>query len=121
MKLCEKCGNKLSIIGGYIHPILGKKHVICTTCYKKLDKIIEQWRNFVFTHIDIIDTFNLDRNKLKNNFENIVTSIMRTYGHIISKEHSIDYKNNIPEHTIINGNKQELFSAALLTSNYGNF
>ena len=117
MKLCEKCGSELSIIGGYIHPTLGKKHIICSTCYMKLDKIIEQWRTFAFGHLDIIDTFNLEGEKLKNNFENIATSIMRIYGHVKSAEHSIDYQKNIREHTIINDNKQELFPTSLLTSN----
>jgi hypothetical protein len=121
MKLCEKCGSELSVIGRYNHPILGKKHIICRACYMKLDKIIEQWRTFVFAHLDVLDTLNIDGEKLKNNFENNVTSIMRTYGHIKSEEHSFDYHKNIQEHAIINENKQDLFPSSLSTSNYGNF
>ena len=80
----------------------------------KLDKIIDQWRTFVFAHPDIIESLNIDCEILKNNFESTVTSIMRTYGYIINEEHSIDYQKNIPEHTIINDNKQELVSENIL-------
>lgn len=116
MKLCKKCGNELSIIGRYIHPILGKKYIICKSCFIKLDKIIEQWRTFVVANPSIINPLNIDSEILKNNFESTVTSIMRTYGYFINEEHSIDYRKNIPEHTSISDNKQEFFPENILQS-----
>jgi len=113
-KVCKECGNKLTLLGRYIHPIHGKKHIICRTCYLKLDKIIEQWRTFVFANPTIINSLNIDGEILKNNFESTVTSIMRRYGYVINEEHSIDHQKNIPEHTIINDNKQELFPENIL-------
>ena len=114
MKLCKKCGNELSIIGRYVHPILGKKSIICKSCFTKLDKILEQWKTFVVTNPTIINYLSIDRKILKNNFENTVTSIMQRYGYVISEEQSIDHQKNIPEHTCINDIKQELFSENIL-------
>ena len=114
MKLCDKCGNELSIVGRYIHPIFGKKHIICKSCFMKLEKIIEQWRKFVIANPTIIRSINIDGEILKNNFESTVTSIMRAYGYVIDEEHSKDYQKNIPETTIINKNKQEYFPENIL-------
>ena len=105
-KVCKECGNELTIFGKYIHPIHGKKHVICRTCYLKLDKLVEQWRTFVFANPTIINSLNIGGETFKNNFESTVISIMRTYGYVINGEHSIDYQKNRLEHTIINDNKQ---------------
>jgi hypothetical protein len=118
MRLCEKCGNELSFLGQYIHPILGKKYLICYPCYMKLDKIIEQWRTFISTHVDIIELLNFDSKKFKNNFESIVTSIMRTYGYVINGEHSIDYQKNKSEHTVLTDNKQDLSSENIISLMY---
>jgi hypothetical protein len=106
MKLCKKCGNELSIIGRYIHPILGKKNVICKSCFMKIDKIKDQWRKFVIANSQILNSLNIDGDILKNNFESTVTSIMRSYEHVLNEEHSIDHQKDILEHTIINDNKQ---------------
>ena len=107
-KVCKECGNELCILGRHVHPILGKKYIICGKCFLKLDKIIEQWRNFVITNPDIINSININGEKLKNNFENTVISIMRTYGYKINDDYLFGYQKNILEHTIINDNKQEL-------------
>ena len=79
-KVCKECGKKLTILGRHNHPIQGKKYIICGTCYSKLDKIIEQWRTFVFAHPNLIDSLDIDGEILKNNFEKIVLSIMKKYG-----------------------------------------
>ena len=117
MKFCEKCGTKTSIIGQCIHPILGKKHIICRTCFLKLDKVIEQWRTFVFAHPDIINTLNIDGERLKTNFESNVISILRTYGPARTDEHSIEYQKNLSKHSMINENHQDSFPGSMLTSN----
>ena len=65
MKLCKKCGNELTILGRYVHPILGKKYIICTSCFMKLDKIIKQWRTFVVANPRIINSLSIDSEKLK--------------------------------------------------------
>lgn len=113
-KVCKECGNKLTILGRHIHPIHGRKHIICRNCYQKLDKIIEQWRTFVFANPTIINSLNIDGETLKNNFVSTVISIMRTYGYIINGVHSIDYQKNIPNNMVINENKQEVFHENIL-------
>lgn len=110
MKICKKCGNELSIIGKYIHPILGKKYIICKSCFINLEKIIEQWRTFVIANQTNINSLNIDGKTIKNNFENTVTSIMKKYGYDIDAENTNDYHKNIIEITIINDYKQELFT-----------
>ena len=82
----------------------------------RLDKIKEQWRMFVVANPTIINSFNIDGEILKNNFESTVTAIMRTYGYLINEGHSIDYQKNIHEHTIISDNKQEFFPENILQS-----
>lgn len=79
-KVCKECGNKLTILGRYNHPIQGKKHSICGACSSKLDKVIEQWRIFVFSHPKFIASLDIDGEMLKNNFEKTVSSIMKKYG-----------------------------------------
>jgi hypothetical protein len=110
LKICKECGNELNILGRYIHPIHGKKCIICRTCSQKLNKIIEQWRTFVFANPTIINSLNIDGKTIKNNFRSTVTSIMETYGYFKNEEHSIDYQKNIPKYTIISDNKQGLLS-----------
>ena len=78
-KVCKECGKKLTILSRYNHPIRGKKHIICGACYKKLDRVVAQWRTFVFDHPKLIDSLSIDGETLKNNFEKIVLSIMKKY------------------------------------------
>jgi hypothetical protein len=114
MKMCKKCGNEISIMSRYIHPILGKKYIICKSCFINLEKIIEQWKAFVIANPTNINSINIDGKTIKNNFEITVTSIMKTYRYVIDEEHSIDYKKNITEHMSINDNRQELFPENIL-------
>lgn len=47
MKKCFECGKELKFWEGYCHPILGKKELVCWTCFKKVDKSLEEYRNFI--------------------------------------------------------------------------
>ena len=96
--MCKKCGNELNIMDRYIHPILGKKYIICKSCFINLEKILEQWKAFVIANPTNINSINIDGKTIKNNFESTVTSIMRTYGNVINEEYSIDYQKNSRTH-----------------------
>jgi len=101
MKTCEECGNKLGIFGRYINPLLGSKHIVCGTCCLKFMNLIEQWRTFVLDNTKIIDSLDIDCEKLKNNFESTVTSIMKSYDNISNNEQIREYPNNISEQSIL--------------------
>ena len=116
MKTCEECGNELSILSSCNHPILGKKHIICRMCYIKLDKIIEQWRSFVFTYPTIINLIDIDGVKIKNNFERTVTTIMKKYINISNNKNRRGNSKNIPEQSYLRDNEQDLFPENILNS-----
>jgi hypothetical protein len=101
MKTCEECGNKLGILGRYFHPLLGRKHIVCGTCCLKYMNLIEQWRTFVHNNPKIIDSLDIDCEKLKNNFESTVTSIMKSYVMIANNEQIREYPNNMSEQSIL--------------------
>ena len=63
--------------------------------------LIEQWRTFVLDNTKIIDSLDIDCEKLKNNFESTVTSIMKSYDNISNNEQIREYPNNISEQSIL--------------------
>jgi len=101
MKTCEECGNKLGIFSRYIHPLLGSKHLVCGKCCLKFMKLIEQWAIFILDNPKIIDSLDIDCEKLKNNFESTVTSIMKSYDTIANNEQIRGYPINISEQSIL--------------------
>jgi len=57
MKKCEECGKKLGIIEGYLHPTLGKKHLLCSQCFNKVSESVEKWKEFVLNNSLNLDNF----------------------------------------------------------------
>ena len=47
MKRCYECGKKLRLWEGYIHPTLGGKILVCSKCFKNVEKSMEKYRNFI--------------------------------------------------------------------------
>ena len=47
---CEECGKKLGIIEGYRHPTMGKKYLLCSSCFDNVEISVEKWREFVMSN-----------------------------------------------------------------------
>ena len=47
---CEECGKNLGIFEGYRHPTLGKKHLLCSTCFDTVSESVDRWREFVMAN-----------------------------------------------------------------------
>ena len=58
MVICEECGKILGIFEGYRHPTMGKKHLLCSSCFDTVEISVEKWREFV-----ISNSFNKSRVK----------------------------------------------------------
>jgi hypothetical protein len=61
MKDCEECGKKLSVLEGYQHPTLGRKHLLCSHCFDRVSDSVEQWREFVLSN-----SFNMEKSNSKS-------------------------------------------------------
>ena len=50
---CEECSKKIGILGGYRHPALGAKFLVCGTCFGKVNGDMQRWD--AFCQSDIFD------------------------------------------------------------------
>jgi len=50
MVKCEECDKKLSIIEGYRHPALGKKFLVCSNCFDKVNEDMQRWNRFCLSY-----------------------------------------------------------------------
>jgi len=56
---CEECGKALGFFRCYQHPIMGKKHALCSTCFDQVNASVSKWQEFV----------------LQNSFNNQISNI----------------------------------------------
>jgi len=77
MKKCKKCDLQIGIFQGYQHPILGKKQIVCRNCYNQIESLAGKWQEYVFANLDYINSLDICGGDLKNNFQEMVTSIMK--------------------------------------------
>lgn len=47
---CVECGKKLGFFEGYSHPTLGKKNLVCGSCFGKVEESVTKWREFIISH-----------------------------------------------------------------------
>jgi hypothetical protein len=96
MTNCEKCSKKLGIIEGYIHPTLGKKHLLCSPCYDKVSESVENWSNFVLSNSFI-------RKSSNNGTKIIWEKIASNFNQILEKNPNIfdDRRNQILLKTVL--------------------
>jgi hypothetical protein len=47
MNKCEECGKKMGFLEGYSHPTLGKKILVCSQCFVKVDESVTRWSEFI--------------------------------------------------------------------------
>jgi hypothetical protein len=52
---CEECDKKLGILGGYRHPALGTRFLVCGNCFDKIYEDMERWNKFCLS-----DSFNAE-------------------------------------------------------------
>jgi len=55
----KECEKKLCILGGYRHPALGAKFLVCGFCFDKLNEDMERWSTFCHS-----DMFNKESSKI---------------------------------------------------------
>jgi hypothetical protein len=47
---CEECGKRIGFLKGYIHPTMGKKHLVCSHCYDHVSDSVDRWRMFLLAN-----------------------------------------------------------------------
>ena len=47
MKKCSECGKELRFWEGYYHPVLGRKEIVCSKCFEKIESSVEDYRRFL--------------------------------------------------------------------------
>ncbi|DAC72814.1 MAG TPA: hypothetical protein DSN98_03270 [Thermoplasmata archaeon] len=55
---CEECDKKIGILGGYRHPVLGIRFLVCGTCFDKVNRDMKKWSEFC-----ISDSFDAESTK----------------------------------------------------------
>jgi hypothetical protein len=56
MKECVECGRNLGMLEGYRHPILGKEHLVCSTCFDTVSESVEKYREFISPYVGFFHT-----------------------------------------------------------------
>ena len=56
MIACVECGKRLGFFEGHYHPTLGKKSLVCSPCFVKVDESVSRWMEFVLSN-----SFNLEK------------------------------------------------------------
>jgi len=70
MVACVECRKRLGFFEGYYHPTLGKKSLVCSQCFDKVQQSVNQWMEFVLSNSFNPEsseyTLNIDRSFLFN-------------------------------------------------------
>ena len=65
MTKCVECGRKLGITEGYRHPTMGKKQLLCSTCFDRVMESTEHWREFITPY----NNFFRPKHNVENHFD----------------------------------------------------
>jgi len=65
MNECSECGKKMGLLEGYRHPTMGKKYLLCSSCFNQVEESVVRWQAFVLSN-----SFNKEASN--NNFKNIL-------------------------------------------------
>jgi hypothetical protein len=75
MAECVECGKRLGFFEGHYHPTLGKKSLVCGSCFVQVEESVDQWRDFIlsnsFNPESSTPTLNIDWSSLFNKFTEI--------------------------------------------------
>jgi hypothetical protein len=50
MVSCKECGKELGVFEGYRHPVMGKKHHLCSPCFDQVSESVARWKEFVMSN-----------------------------------------------------------------------
>ena len=67
MKKCYECGKEMKFLEWRYHPALGKKILVCSNCFKKLEGSMEQYRKFILNEFGNKET--------KKSIENLIKKL----------------------------------------------
>ena len=56
---CVECGKRLGFFEGHYHPTLGKKSLVCGTCFVQVEESVARWRDFILSN-----SFNPETSKI---------------------------------------------------------
>jgi hypothetical protein len=70
---CKECGRKLGIFEGYRHPLMGKKHLLCSNCFDTVSKSVEQWNRLVLSYADFFNN-ETSNNSFQFEFKNLFSN-----------------------------------------------
>lgn len=82
MAACVECGKRLGFFEGYHHPTLGKKSLVCSPCFDKVQQSVDQWMEFVlsnsFNPESSEHTLSIDWGSLFNRISRVQKQLNRT-------------------------------------------
>ena len=68
---CMECGKKLGVLEGYGHPVMGRKHLLCSPCFDQVSDSVAKWREFVASNsLNGKASYNF----LESNWKNVLPS-----------------------------------------------
>jgi hypothetical protein len=68
---CEECDKKLGMFEGYRHPALGKRFLVCGSCYDKIENSMKRWSAFCVS--DSINT-EISRNDIQEAWDTNISN-----------------------------------------------
>jgi hypothetical protein len=75
MTNCVECGDRIGFLNSYHHPVMGRKYLVCSGCYKQVSQSVEQWKEFVLAN-------SFYEQPPDNNIQNVKSFIHSKVGHI---------------------------------------
>ena len=82
MMFCEECKKKLGFFEGHYHPTLGKKSLVCGSCFVQVEESVVRWKNFVLSNSFnpelSTQTLSVNWNSLFNKFTGIKKQFIET-------------------------------------------
>jgi hypothetical protein len=79
---CVECGKRLGFFEGYFHPTLGKKSMVCSPCFVKVEESVVRWREFIisnsFNQESSTSILSVDWSSLFNRIRRIRKRLTRT-------------------------------------------
>ena len=84
MKECVECQKKLGIIEGYRHPVLGKDHLLCSTCFDTVSKNVEKWSELISPYVGFFNKESstiADIQKIGENIKKIRNRVSNLWSH----------------------------------------
>ena len=88
MKECMECGKKLGALGGYRHPTMGNKYLVCSSCFTAVCASVQKWAECISPNIGFFnkETSTLDDIRpLRQNAQNHGTQIQQTVKKVMSQ------------------------------------